>query len=408
MYAGLARWNWAADEGESAWRGPPGCTATLDLRALPAQAIAGGTGGWGLFGFDSDPSAIPGVVVLGDDPQGTVGPLRREALRRAFDLPVGVDFAAARLGPMIFEGCTRLADPTGQARLKPLLPETYNRAALRFGAFTAHRAFDLADPDHGAMVRAVIRENYRRIRARGGPYLKYLGWLCRRYRTGDYRQFQPADLPDEEPVAPSTTYTESFDQTDSTTLGPDLTWTETLSDLQTVSNQLRTVGATFAEARAELNLSSDDHSAKITVVSMSATASQSVRALARFASGARTHYGAYLERTSGNVKNRQLFKRVTGTFTQLASTNVAWADGDIVKCDCNGSTIRLLRNDVQEESATDTAITGNLRGGAAIQEASGGSAIGDNFEVADTAAEAARRKFVYRTHSRLRASKRAA
>ena len=40
---------------------------------------------------------------------------------------------------------------------------------------------------------------------------------------------------------PTTTLTESFNQADSTTVGPDQTWTEVVGDLETVSNECENV-----------------------------------------------------------------------------------------------------------------------------------------------------------------------
>lgn len=169
------------------------------------------------------------------------------------------------------------------------------------------------------------------------------------------------------PVAGGATITESFNQTDSTTLGPDLSWTETSGDFETASNQARPVSTAnaFAEARAESDLASADHYVQA-VLSRggSGNTNTDMRVLARFASGARTHYGLSYGATGGNPD--QFYKRVAGTFTALTSLgDTAFADGDTVRFALDGSTLTAYANGVVVGTQTDTSITTGTRAGIA-------------------------------------------
>lgn len=75
--------------------------------------------------------------------------------------------------------------------------------------------------------------------------------------------------------------------------------------------------------------------------------------IARCASGAATFYAAYYEASS-----LRLSKFVAGSETILGANNsFTPSDGDVVRLECSGTTIRVLVNDTEEASATDSDIT---------------------------------------------------
>ncbi len=214
---------------------------------------------------------------------------------------------------------------------------------------------------------------WRPLRAmRDGVFRVYLGGLWWQARS----------------LAGGSTITESFDKADSTTLGPNLTWTETNSNLEVFSNACRAVvnNGSIGEARAESDLATDDHYAQVVGVLGSATptATSAVRALARFSASARTHYLMSYAKTTTPTHDRLLGKRVAGTITTLASTaGISFTDGDTVRVQCNGSTITGLRNGTQEETTTDTEITGNTRAGVSTYRNSSSNIYVDTFEAGD-------------------------
>ncbi len=190
-------------------------------------------------------------------------------------------------------------------------------------------------------------------------------------------------------LAGGATITESFNTADSTTLGPDLTWTETLNDLEVSGNVCRVVSnaGLNSEARAESDLASVNHYAQVVAVlgAGTPTGSTNCRACARFAAAARTHYLClYAKLVTTGTYSRSLYKRVTGTATELATTaGVSFTDGDTIRVECNGSTIIARRNGTQEESVTDTSITGNTRTGLSGIRQSASAVTMDSFQAGD-------------------------
>lgn len=192
---------------------------------------------------------------------------------------------------------------------------------------------------------------------------------------------------------PGTAITESFNQADSTTLGPDLTWTEIAGDLETVSNQLQVVAKGSASlARADSDLATDDHYVEIDVTTLTSTGfTAQVGIYCRMPSTADfTGYVANrrLLTTSAADATIELLKVVLGAGTSLAGpTTQAIATPETVRVSGNGSTIKSYTAGTERQSVTDTAITGNVRGGVRVYEsASGENAISDNFAAADLAA----------------------
>lgn len=195
-------------------------------------------------------------------------------------------------------------------------------------------------------------------------------------------------------------FTESFNQADSTTLGPDLTWTETANDLQTVGNRCRVVTTTNAtvEARAESDLATNDNYAQFTVVTMNNAAANenAASACCRFQSGARTHYMSRVIITTTGGITRILARRVAGTSANITSDTGAFVAGDILRCEAQGSTIRYRRNGVGIFSSTDTNIATGLRGGLSLtSNTNAGDVEVDTFEMGDLLSlQAAPRKYL--------------
>lgn len=81
-------------------------------------------------------------------------------------------------------------------------------------------------------------------------------------------------------------------------------------------------------------------------------------AIARVSASAYTFYMA-----SAYAPNERLFKCVAGSFTALVSiTTDNVAVGDVVRVECEGTTIRWVLNGVSKGSATDSAIASGSPG----------------------------------------------
>lgn len=197
------------------------------------------------------------------------------------------------------------------------------------------------------------------------------------------------------PVSGGAEFTESFDQPDSTTLGPVLNWTEIEGNLQTVNNRLRLVsGGTPSTARADHDTATDDHLAEIVLVTAARATSSSnlLIPIARVPSdGAMTGYAFRRMDTSANGVQHRLERLDAGATTVLAGpTSEAFNLPETLRVEADGSTIKAFIGAVEKHSVTDTNITGNTRGAVRIHQTSfsppGDITEGDSFRVADLAA----------------------
>lgn len=129
------------------------------------------------------------------------------------------------------------------------------------------------------------------------------------------------------------------------------------TQLQVLSNQLGVSTTAEDVGRAESNLASDNHYVQATIIGTPSNWG----ILARFSSAVADTY--YLGQAT-NTTTLELYKRVTGTFTQIGSAgSLTIASGDVIKLECNGTAIKVYQNGVQRISVSDSAISGNVRTG---------------------------------------------
>lgn len=408
MRYGLYPWTWDSEQQEH--RPPDGAVCCLDLRPLPEQAKQEQSGGWGFFAWNGGGDPPSDVISLGDGDCRSLQPTTSQRDELRLRLGLSANPQGATLVDVIGDVLGSLADPTGQARPKPLMPI----AGIGYEIHLANhsRVWQLdydpretlaANPKGRAnKVRDVIRATIAEARRNGGPELaaKVLGHVLQRHgytrqeveegasgkRAEWARLIRPADLAAMggatfRPKRPATSYSESFNTADSDTLGPDLTWSEVIGDLDVVSNRASTSTTGFAEARAQHDVSSADHYAQVQIyqTSTSGSANHLAAPCARFASAARTFYSF-----AWFYGGLYLYKTVSGTYTIIGSAVETPAPLPATwRVDCSGSTIRGLQNGTQKVSVTDTAITGNTRGGLWAYRASGVQITMDDFIVDD-------------------------
>lgn len=186
-------------------------------------------------------------------------------------------------------------------------------------------------------------------------------------------------------------YTESFNKADSSTLGPDLTWTEVAGDTQIVSNSVRPVAtATIGRNRAEHDCATDDNFAQISSTNLAQNAGNVCFAYCRYDSASDTSYGF---RRIGNASLAsyagQLAKIVAGTQTLLGSAatvaRAAIGTPETIYVSASGSTITGKIDGVQQQQVTDTSITTGKRAGFGVRSSATGVADcqADNFASGD-------------------------
>jgi hypothetical protein len=382
----LAPYTWVTAGTIAHWRQPAPAVGAVDLRPLAAQAAAGGTpSGYAFVPCLQSPGAVDlaaGLHMNGID--STTG------MRDAWESATGYRPVGATLTDLLWDQLTTGADPTGEAGPKPLMPGTDGQLKLFVGGHSLVKAerFAWGAHPHTNRVRDVLRRDFEREWEQSGGHdhcRRVLDFTCKKFKVDDWRDFVPARLHAHVPgrLPHATTITESFNQADSSTLGPDLSWTEILGDVKTVSNKAVGHGSTENVGRANSDLSSDDHYCQVVITNVSAGTSSNCGPMTRKDSSATlTYYLAIFERTGDLWKS---FKSVGGSFTNIGSnTNLAASESDTIKLETDGSNITRYRNGASQDATTDAAITGNLRCGFMCYAADAIQA--DSFEAADLAA----------------------
>jgi len=151
----------------------------------------------------------------------------------------------------------------------------------------------------------------------------------------------------------ATIFSDNFDRADSTSLGAN--WTEAVGDVQVVSNKVGSVGATWAEVYDNFTIGSADYKVSATQI-CNTPAGNFIEIFARYTDW-NNCYMVYNQFSEGDT-TAYLFKRVSGTQTQLGSTyTFAKDDGHDTKftVSCVGTAIKLYVDDVERVSVTDAA-----------------------------------------------------
>lgn len=166
-------------------------------------------------------------------------------------------------------------------------------------------------------------------------------------------------------------YSDDFNRADSTTVSG---WTEIIDDWSIKSNQLAPGLSTSGVILFASPLDTSDHYAQITITAATTT---SMGILAR-ADVTATNY--YLLRNNGSSWN--LFTNLAGTFTSIGSYSAAAVNGDVMRIQCIGTTIKAIINGVERISVTDASITTGLYAG--VRSTQSSTTRYDNFTAADT------------------------
>ena len=410
MQYALAPWSWNTDDQEANpnhfWD-IQDSVGLIDLRTVPEMGTPGPVAqGFGFAAFPNLTPLPPGSIPLGDGLSRSLTQRQKNNVKAAFSL--GENIVAADLLGVIRELLVQHADPTGQARLKPLLPTVNGRMEMHLGGHSQVLS-EIYDPTAHPLVLELVQEDYRQVReetlgrmARGisnrDPqfHRRYLQALVEKYgRWFNWEELIPSDLPRETPLPHGTTLQDTFVETSDTSLdahtatGPNsgFSWAEVEGDYLVVAATDRAEDQSTSDnsARAESDLASADHFSENDISRSSGGGSRRAGAATRFAAAATTYYRFVIALEDDEY---QIAKVVTGTKTELFS---AVHDGDpdpddinTVQGKSNGSTQELFFDAVSKLSGTDTAITGNVRAG--IYSRNNATYRHDNFKAEDVAA----------------------
>lgn len=397
MRLGESTWN-AVEPDEPFWQMPRADIGlgNLDLRSLPQCGSPGPVAqGYSLFVLSERDDTIG--IHLGDLLSHAGTPLKK-ALKSALGL--GENIVADTPLEILWELLTKHADPTGQTRWKPLMPKIDGVMELILGGFSLVKEEPYNPTDH-PLVLDVVREDYRRNReydlsVGSDHYRRYLQAAMEKYKV-PWQELIPTGLPLETPLPHGTTLGDTFVDTDNTELsahtatGPNggFGWTELIVDIEIVSNTAENQNAATAAAlaRADSDLASDDHYCQVDIVQQGGlTADGTI--YRKDSTSTATYYHARLNRNG--TDNVQLYKVITGTFTQLGSNAaVTVSIPDTIKGQADGSTIKAFFNGTEKISQTNSDITGSVRTGFRMRHSSGWTGTKTrfaSFEAADLVA----------------------
>lgn len=375
---------------------PPAGAVGIDLRSIPGHATEGMGLFWSASPFGSDYRTFG---------RGTIQDLQWGAGERAvFASALGLRTVIGNgLLDGLWDVLTVSADPTGDDRCKPIMPTRRGNLELWLSGRARQKKFDKAMSE-AAPVRDLLQRQYRvdRQDALDGKlngddrfHRRMLDWQCNKYNC-DEDWIIPGDLPRETRLPHSTTIGDTFVDTDDTDLashtatGPNsgFSWTtiHAANVYEVDTNQCHNDGASFGSARAGTALSGDDHYAKVDIVDAS-TGFRSLGVMCRKnATDSTLTYYIGLVDIQGTPDNGESWKWVTGSLTSIGSdVGTNWSNGDELMLECDGSNQVRKKNGTGEDTATDTAITGNTYCGiGCVHSATGGRM--DDFEAADLSA----------------------
>lgn len=378
-----------APAGVFGWRMPVGAVQAIDFRGPQGSEMTGSLSPAQAIFVTPDDVILPAPwVQLASDPAETLTAANRLQLRTAFRH--GKAVAARRFVDVLHELMTTHAEINRARCCPPRIASKDGQIKWMIGGQIAHAVTPGPGSPEWAGVVARHREAYRAIRQLAGGarlHSKYLATLLDKYRLSEGQgadAFIPGDLPREEPVAPTTTYAESFPGT-SATLGGDQTWTEDLASAWSNNGgvgQYIKQDANTRFARCESALSTDDMRVQLSLVQEFGPAYWGP--VGRLAASGFTCYSNlsrpalndyYGQRVTSGSSTDIITSELSGSIT-LPSTSAIEIDGDQIEI-FEGANSRGL--------TTDTNITGNVRGGVAAW-AEAGWVTFDSWQAEDLSA----------------------
>jgi hypothetical protein len=185
--------------------------------------------------------------------------------------------------------------------------------------------------------------------------------------------------------------TETFNCSDASTTDCVHDWNgKTANRIAIVSNQASLSGSVnFSADYADSAVATVDHEVVVTFVNVAHSGggtNTTCSVLGRTTNDSTvTFYRSVVTiRTSGELNDVSLLRTVSGTSTTLATDTTDWAANDVIAIQMVGSTIRTIKNGVENLSATDSNITTGLYGGLRyFSDGTGSQCIWDNWRIND-------------------------
>lgn len=371
MYA-LCQYEYRTDP-RPGYHYPAGVRCGVDLRPLDRQASPN-LAGWMFAQCDALPS---GAIALGSELNETL----TESQKRLWESAAKVSGRLQGTTPAqcLWEMLTTKATPETALGFGPSF-----RLELWCGGLVKAAQCSEATPEWSICL-ARLKRTYKQIRdevKRGllseDMHLKWLGFQERKLKGIPYRLIQ-GSLPDEKPRKPATTLTDDFSgdgNLSGRTASGGGTWSEPTGtgwETRLDNANVRLVSSGDHIARLDSDLSGDDHECYCTLTQLDnhigiGSTSIACGPTARHSAAADTFYTTnYNKRTSANNAVQDSWKVVAGAWTEIGSASTtAYSIPEEIKISvgegADSNVKRYLAGSLQN-TATDTAITGNLRCG---------------------------------------------
>lgn len=381
----LGPWVWSNTIGGS-FNPPEGCISVVDLAPLPDQSI---TGSDRPIGFFAQPENLPQLdsawelIATGDCREINSD----NSMKSLFQSIISFRPNGDKLVDLLYDCLIDGSDVDGQTGPMPLVPTIDGNLELHLGGHSIVKTENFQfgkNHRHQIKIQQLLRRQFRDVHNVDPVHARRcLDWNCEKYRIdkgnpSNWRQLVPQDLHGhvQGPLPHSTSYSESFNTADSSTLGPDLTWTELSNVWSIVSNRAEYYSGSAQPARAEHSVSGTDQNCDLDCWIPS---NSLIGPTVRFSASEHTNYVAWYYSSDSKI---YLTKFVNAVQTNMTSVTISHTNGDTYRMQCNGSTLKGYQEGVERISLTDTSITDNLRGGMTGYGAPGGL-NGDNFVFAD-------------------------
>ena len=397
------------------WDRPDGTIAKEELRGNPDQSLI--VGGDRPFGFFATPEALPSEYAnLG------TGDLREinstAAMKSAWLSFMGYEPQGTTLLDLLVDQITNGSDPTySQDRVPTRMPDS--KGLLRIymkghvDPWVWSEQFRYGPHPHTNKVQAVLHHRHRRIRAEvdaGRMSMDQermvLDKSLEKYgisktNPAAWKQLVPPELRSGHPgpLLHQTIIGDTFVEASDTNLeshtatGPNgghtytrLVGNEGEAFVESANDRLNVTGPNEYTARADQDLSSDDHRVQSEVTRNDDTGTTAAGLIWRKDSSATLTY--MLCQAFYDDGDLELFKNIAGSFTLLAEdaafTFASVNTFETLYGESNGDEHRVLFNGSQELIDTDSnAAAGNLRCGFRGVKVSGASLLYDDFEAED-------------------------
>ncbi len=391
-YYYLGPWQWTtAPEGSQQWQAPPHTVGLVDLRPVApnVQAV-------GFFSTDQ-PLNDSDYESFGDQLDGNLTSAQKSAWQSLLGL--SDPLSSSTLLDVLWETLTTQADPDGNTRAKPLMPDSGGAFELHLGGHSLVKRLHVKGRDahlripHWPQVQRVLQNDYRRIvageqamaeawrnnqKSRFGHKVaamakahgvaasdlrdqmartheampaKWLGNWARKLRLRDASQVSdlliPSDMDRIQPRQPSTTLSDDFNRSNESLDAGN--WTELDGAWSLSGNKALADGSTAsgdqAVARYDTALSSEDCFAQIY---HDTNTDRYPSPIVRVPSGTADDRNGYLARARPSTDTKSLLKLVDGTVTSLASKAEAYSLPADYRVSADGSTIKMFIDGIEE------------------------------------------------------------